>query len=255
MRPFAASARPETAPSTLPSSSAPTTITTTTVGDKRRSVTAAATPLFAPGAAANRRCVAVSTAPSYDLRRIDELFHGSAGPRSVHRSLPYVHVVNPMPSSESGSGSSGSDVDIFFFAHGSFVAWGTTPAQDKFIIDRLAGLSQRGGGGSGSGGGVMQQANAAEIEREEYTWLVADKTDIDTKRDALVLAADEAHIKVCACVCVCATQVAIFPCWSCSLCVNVCAAFSSFALVHRSPFHSVLPARSSSMCSRRPSTR
>jgi uncharacterized Rmd1/YagE family protein len=77
-----------------------------------------------------RRCVAYCTAPFYDLKKIDEIFHGNAPPRAVHRALPFVHVVNPKLSSDASSPSA-DVIHVFFFSHGSFVAWGTTPAQDN----------------------------------------------------------------------------------------------------------------------------
>jgi uncharacterized Rmd1/YagE family protein len=173
------------------SSTAPTSASagSSPVSDKKLSVTATSETTRSDEVRhglSSRRVVAVCTAAQYDLRKIDELFHGPT--RAVHRTLPYVHVVNPLLREEDRSMG---QIDIFFFPHGSFVAWGTTPAQDAQILEKLASLR-----------GPGQHAAA---EREEYTYFVSNnnQNDIDIKRDALVLAAEDAHIKVLACTMVC----------------------------------------------------
>jgi hypothetical protein len=74
-----------------------------------------------------RRLVAVATAPSYDLRKIDQLFNPQAS-RSIHRTIPYIRVVDPLRDVADGTTT---NVDVFFFPHGSFVAWGSTPEYDR----------------------------------------------------------------------------------------------------------------------------
>jgi uncharacterized Rmd1/YagE family protein len=166
--------------------------------------------------------VAYCTAPFFDLKKIDEIFHGNAPPRAVHRALPFVHVVNPKLTSDQTLPSAEA-INVFFFSHGSFVAWGTTPAQDKVgrrlsVEFRLAILVYRLFCGSTifsvelhcsewfsfSCQLILAKLNEAfeshprypVVEMEEYSWMFGPTNDVDTKRDSLVLAQDDPHIQV-----------------------------------------------------------
>jgi uncharacterized Rmd1/YagE family protein len=177
------------------------------------------------------RCSAYCTAHGFDLRLIEREFNGTSSGASVNHfvqyrlpsrataarpatppiiesAVPDDLVLSPPPSSHAAK-------DVFFFPYGAFVAWNTTPEEDRELLERLRHatcqpLPALDALAPHAVGGVTRlpanatlhqslrtlEALAERPEMEEYAWTVGMNNVIDLQRDTIVVKTDDSKTKL-----------------------------------------------------------
>lgn len=122
--------------------------------------------------AAYKRCISYCTADSYDLRGLTDFFKKKG--HSVRLSRDVLHVVNEK---EPG--------DLFFFAHGCFVAWGYQKSFEDKVQKFVSAFSTN---------------KLAAVESDYFYYEVGKVTEIDTHEklriDIITLQSDDPQIKL-----------------------------------------------------------